>query len=179
MRKFKPYDFIVCEGADGEKEYIKYGIPEHILKRTAAGKYTHNDQKAVFLFGTNRNGLNIDTNEAKAVMTAFFPQAAALLNHYHQGRYDENYRFTVESAVPVEINGFGMCKYTGKVSSTREQQEETHSYVAYAIQSKVNGVYAYLMVVDWSAEGNYGLIEHYADDLARSISNGYRTKESQ
>ena len=155
---------------------IKFPHLTGIVRGTGKIAY-QNDKSLVILDSERPTGSPSMPNDAcEDVFPAYFEQTRAIIDSYRQMNYD-NFEFTVSHKEIVTVNGYEMCKFTGKHTftvkdvNTFEIKNLDINFVAYATKLNGNGAYVYWMVLDESEDQSLTkTIEEYADKMAKTLS---------
>lgn len=156
--------------------YIKFPSLSGIVRGTGKIAY-QKDKTLVILDAERKTGSPVLTNDScDNVFPAYFEQTKGIIESYRQMNYD-NFEFSVSDKEIVTVNGYEMCKFTGKHTftvkdvNTFETKNEDMNFVAYATKLNGNGAYVYWMVLDESEDQSLTkTIEEYADKMAKTLS---------
>lgn len=116
-------------------------------------------------------GLAVPGEKVENVFPTYFDVAKNALNFTRESVF-EQLDFTVDNKELFNINGYEMCKFTGKHTcySNHEEKMLTMHYVAYATQVKENGGWAFWMFIDESDDmSNMKVLEEYALSMANTF----------
>ena len=149
--------------------YIRFPTLSGIVRGTGKIAY-QTDDTLVLLDAERKTGSpELDRDSCDGVFPAYFEQTKKIMKSYRQMNY-EDFDFTVETKEVVTINGYEMCKYTGKHTFTVDGEAAQLNYVAYATKLKENDAIVYWMVLDESVDQSLGnTIEEYAQKMAYSL----------
>ena len=150
--------------------YIKFPTLSGIVRGTGKIAY-QKDKTLVILDAERKTGSPALTNDScDNVFPAYFEQTKGIIDAYRQMNYD-NFDFSVANKETVTVNGYEMCKYTGKHTFTVNGENDEMNFVAYATKLNGNGAYVYWMVLDESEDQSLTkTIEEYADKMAKTLS---------
>lgn len=149
---------------------IKFPSLTGIVEGT--GKIAYQKDKTLVILDAEMKEVfpNIAANSCEEVFPAYFEQTRAIMDAYRQMNYD-NFEFSVANKETVTVNGYEMCKYTGKHTFTVNGENDEMNFVAYATKLNGNGAYVYWMVLDESEDQSLTeTIEEYADKMAKTLS---------
>lgn len=156
--------------------YIKFPTLSGIVRGTGKIAYQKN-KTLVILDAERKTGSPALTNDScDNVFPAYFEQTKGIIDTYRQMNYD-NFEFSISDKEIVTVNGYEMCKFTGKHTftvkdvNTFETKNAEMNFVAYATKLNGNGAYVYWMVLDESDDQSLTkTIEEYADKMAKTLS---------
>lgn len=156
--------------------YIKFPSLSGIVRGTGKIAY-QKDKTLVILDAERKTGSPVLTDDScDKVFPAYFEQTKGIIDSYRQMNYD-NFEFSILDKEIVTVNGYEMCKFTGKHTftvkdvNTFETKNVDISFVAYATKLNGNGAYVYWMVLDESEDQSLTkTIEEYADKMAKTLS---------
>lgn len=153
--------------------YIKFPTLSGITRGT--GKIAYQKDETLVILDAERKTGSPAVDLIENVFPAYFDQTKDIMDSYRQMNY-ENFEFSVSEKETMNINGYEMCKFTGKHTytvkdvNTFEVENININYVAYATQLKTNGAYVYWMVLDESEDQSLTkIIEDYAYKMALSL----------
>ena len=150
--------------------YIKFPTLSGINRGSGKIAYQTDDSLVIFDKEKNSGSPAVPGDTVDNVFPAYFEQTIDVMDGYRNQDFD-NFDFTVEEKESVEINGYEMCKYTGKHTYTYQDEPMEISYVAYATKLNANGAYVYWMVIDDSDDQSLTkTIEKHADKMATTLS---------
>lgn len=155
--------------------YIKFPTLSGITEGTGKIAY-QKDNTLVILDAEHKDVFpNVTASSCEDVFPAYFEQTKSIIDAYRQMDYD-NFEFNVSNKETVTVNGYEMCKYTGKHTFTIDTYSDEGTidcemnFVAYATKLNGNGVYVYWMVLDESEDQSLSkTIEEYADKMAKTL----------
>lgn len=155
--------------------WIKFPTLSGITRGT--GKVAYQKDKTLVLFdGERQTGSpELVGGKIENVLPAYFEQANVIMDAYRQMNWSD-FDFKVNSKEVMTINGYEMCKYTGKHTSTFkdvntfETENIEMNFVAYATKLKGNDAVVYWIVIDESEDQSLGkTIEEYAKNMAYTL----------
>lgn len=155
--------------------WIKFPTLSGITRGT--GKIAYQKDKTLVIFDSENKEVfpNITANHCEDVFPAYFEQTKAIIDAYRQMNWND-FNFKVNSEEVMTINGYEMCKFTGKHTSTFkdvntfEIENIEMNFVAYATKLKGNDAVVYWMVIDESEDQSLGkTIEEYAKNMAYTL----------
>ena len=87
----------------------------------------------------------------------------------------KNFDFTIEQEENITINGYEMCKISGKHSYTvvdenYKEKDYSCNYVAYATRTKGNDAIVYWMVIDGTKDNS---LVNKIDELGQKMANSF------
>lgn len=155
--------------------YIKFPTLSGITEGT--GKIAYQKDKTLVILDAEHKDVfpNITANSCEDVFPAYFEQTKSIIDAYRQMDYD-NFEFNISNKETITVNGYEMCKYTGKHTFTIDTYSDEGTidcemnFVAYATKLNGNDAYVYWMVLDESEDQSLTkIIEEYADKMAKTL----------
>lgn len=172
---FDVLDVIHTESLDRVFGSAYINLPQVASMSKGMGNVAEQNDKTLILFsGEHGDDFSTEAHSGKYtlenVFSVFLEQPISILSHYR--RVDNtDYAFEIETSELVEINGYKMCKHTGKHTyKAADRGDLSLKYVAYITNLKSNNAYVYWIVLDESEDQSQGAkIDEYATKIAKSL----------
>lgn len=106
-------------------------------------------------------------------LTNFFPSyKEQVVNAFAQfyGSLYKNVSLTAEKDEVCTINGYEVCKYTGRHVFQNKENDRDYQFVVYVTTAKTNGRYVYFLVMDITEDQSAGTkIQEHARNMILSL----------
>mgnify|MGYP003300822225 CR=1 FL=1 len=135
------------------------------------GKIAYQPDESLVLLGSeiDFNEPEIEGNKIENIFPAYFIKVAEIMEAYRGAKY-KDFEFEITSKETVNVNGYEMCKYTGKHTFASRKDNYEMNFVAYATRLKGNDAVVYWMVLDETDDQILSdVIESHADKMAQTL----------
>lgn len=151
------------------RAYIKFPNLCGIVEGT--GKIAYQPDESLVLLGSEIDfeEPEVEGNKIENIFPAYFGKVAEIMEAYRGAKY-KDFEFEITSKETVNVNGYEMCKYTGKHTFASRDNSFEMNFVAYATRLKGNDAVVYWMVLDETDDQSLSeIIESHADKMAQTL----------
>lgn len=151
------------------RAYIKFPNICGMVKGT--GKIAYQPDESIVVLGSeiDFNEPEIEEDKIENIFPAYFEKVAEIIAGYRGAKY-KDFEFEITSKETVNVNGYEMCKYTGKHTFASRDNNFEMNFVAYATRLKGNDAVVYWMVLDETDDQSLSeVIESHADKMAQTL----------
>lgn len=139
-----------------------------------SGKLATQSDGSIMLFDGQSPEITLPSEKIEDVFPAYFERAVFMLESEYVAKR-KNFDFTIEQEENVTINGYEMCKISGKHSYTvvdenYKEKDYSCNYVAYATRTKGNDAIVYWMVIDGTKDNS---LVNKIDELGQKMANSF------
>lgn len=151
------------------RAYIKFPYLCGIVEGT--GKIAYQTDESLVLLGKEISfeEPEVEGDKIENIFPAYFGKVAEIMEAYRGAKY-KDFEFEITSKETVDVNGYEMCKYTGKHTFASRKDSFEMNFVAYATRLKGNDAVVYWMVLDETDNQSLSeVIESHADKMAQTL----------